>query len=124
MRYLVDTHALLWARSAPDRLSPRTLALFEDPGSALFVSIASLWECAIKSTIGKLVVPADFYRSIAEDYEILGIEVAHIEAYASLPLHHRDPFDRLLVAQAQLADLTVITRDRHIPLYAVSVQDA
>ena len=124
MRYLVDTHALLWARSAPDRLSPQTLALFEDPDSALFVSIASLWECAIKSTIGKLVVPADFYRSIAEDYEILGIEVAHIEAYASLPLHHRDPFDRLLVAQAQLADLTVITRDRYIPLYAVSVQDA
>ena len=124
MRYLVDTHALLMARSAPDRLSPDTIGLFADPDSALCVSIASLWECAIKCSIGKLTVPADFYGSVAEDFEILGIELAHMEAYAGLPLHHRDPFDRLLVAQAQLAGLTIITRDGNIPLYDVAVQPA
>lgn len=124
MRYLVDTHALLWARSAPDRLSPETLSLFSDPDSALCVSIASLWECAIKCSVGKLNVPAGFYRSVVDDYEILGIEVAHLEAYANLPLHHRDPFDRLLVAQAQLANLTIITCDSNIPRYDVAVQDA
>ena len=124
MRYLVDTHALLWARSAPDRLSPDTLGLFGDPDSALCVSIASLWECAIKCSVGKLTVPVEFYQSVVEDYEILGIEIAHVEAYASLPLHHRDPFDRLLVAQAQVANLTIITGDRNIPLYDVAVQAA
>ena len=124
MRYLVDTHALLWARSAPERLSPDTLGLFADPDSALYVSIASLWECAIKCSVGKLTVPAEFYRSVVADYEIMGIEAAHVEAYATLPLHHRDPFDRLLVAQARMADLTIITRDRNIPLYDVAVQGA
>ena len=124
MRYLVDTHVLLWARSAPDRLSPDTIELFADPDSALCVSIASLWECAIKCSVGKLTIPGDFYGSVVEDYEILAIEVAHVEAYASLPLHHRDPFDRLLIAQARLADLTIITRDRNIPLYDVAVHPA
>lgn len=124
MRYLVDTHAVLWARSTPGRLSPDTITLFEDPESALCVSIASLWECAIKCSVGKLTVPANFYRSVVEDYQILAIEVAHLEAYESLPLHHRDPFDRLLIAQAQLADLTIITRDSNIPRYDVAVQPA
>ena len=81
--------------------------------------MASLWECAIKTLIGKLAVPDSFYRIVSGDYEILGIEVAHVEACASLPLHHRDPFDRLLVAQAQLGGLVLISRDRDIARYGV-----
>jgi len=124
LSYLVDTHALLWARSAPSLLAEETLALFEDPDSGLHVSVASLWECAIKCSVGKLTLPADFYRSVADDYQILGIKTAHVEAYGSLPLHHRDPFDRLLVAQARLERLTLITRDKNIFLYDVPIQTA
>ena len=121
MRYLLDTHTLLWARTAPNVLSADALAVLESADSALYLSIASLWECAIKSSIGKLDVPDEFYRTVAADYEILGIEVSHVEACAKLPMHHRDPFDRMLVAQARLGGLTLLTRDRDIAKYDVPV---
>ena len=121
MRYLLDTHTLLWARAEPDVLSADALAVLESADSALYLSIASLWECAIKSSIGKLDVPDEFYRAVAADYEILGIEVSHIKACAKLPMHHRDPFDRMLVAQARLGGLTLLTRDRDIAKYDVPV---
>ena len=121
MRYLLDTHTLLWARTAPDVLSADALAVLESADSALYLSAASLWECAIKSSIGKLDVPDEFYRTVATDYEILGVEMSHIEACAKLPMHHRDPFDRMLVAQARLGGLTLLTRDRDIAKYDVPV---
>ena len=121
MRYLLDTHTLLWARTAPNVLSADALAVLESADSALYLSAASLWECAIKSSIGKLDVPDEFYRTVAADYEILGIEVSHVEACAKLPMHHRDPFDRMLVAQARLGGLTLLTRDRDIAKYDVPV---
>jgi len=102
-------------------LSAAALALFEDADSALYVSIASLWECAIKCSVGKLRLPASFYQSVARDYRILSVRLNHIEAYASLPMHHRDPFDRLLVVQAQLGGLTLVTRDQNIANYDVSI---
>ncbi|MCY4452559.1 MAG: type II toxin-antitoxin system VapC family toxin [Immundisolibacterales bacterium] len=121
MRYLLDTHALLWARSAPERLSAEALSVLQSTGNTLYVSMASLWECAIKASIGKLDVPIGFWRIVSEDYEILGIELSHVEACASLPMHHRDPFDRLLVAQAQLGGLVLVTRDPDIARYDVLV---
>ena len=121
MRYLLDTHTLLWARAAPDLLSADALAVLESADNALYLSIASLWECAIKSSIGKLDVPDDFYRTVAGDYEILGIDVSHVEACANLPMHHRDPFDRMLVAQARLGGLTLVTRDQDIAKYDVPI---
>ena len=124
MRYLLDTHTLLWARSAPDLLSPEALAALGSADSALYLSIASLWECVIKSSIGKLDVPDDFYRIVSSDYEILGIDVSHLEACASLPLHHRDPFDRMLVAQARVGGLILVTRDRDIARYDVPIVTA
>ena len=123
MRYLLDTHALLWVRSVPNRLSPAARAVLESGDNLIHISMASLWECAIKSSIGKLVVPDDFYRIVTDDYEVLHIELAHVEAYAKLPMHHRDPFDRLLVVQAQLAGLVLMTRDRNIAKYDVPVLD-
>ena len=122
--YLIDTHALLWARSAPERLSREALSVLQATGNTLYVSMASLWECAIKTSIGKLDVPAGFWRIVSEDYELLGIELSHVEACASLPLHHRDPFDRLLVAQAQRGGLGLITRDPNIARYDVPVVTA
>ena len=124
MRYLLDTHTLLWARAAPDLLSADALAVLESADNALYLSIASLWECAIKSSIGKLDVPDDFYRTVAGDYEILGIDVSHVEACANLPMHHRDPFDRMLVAQARLGGLTLVTRDQDIAKYDVPIVTA
>ena len=124
MRYLLDTHSLLWARAAPALLSEEAQAVFESNDTTLYVSMATLWECAIKRSIGKLKLPDNFYEIIADDYEILGIEISHLAAYAELPMHHRDPFDRLLVAQARLGDLTLLTRDPNIAKYDVSIMTA
>ena len=124
MRYLLDTHTLLWARSAPERLSREALTILQSTGDTLYVSMASLWECAIKSSVGKLDVPADFYRIVSNDYEVLGIELSHVDACADLPMHHRDPFDRLLVAQAQLGGLVLVTRDPDIARYDVPIVTA
>ena len=124
MRYLLDTHTLLWARSAPERLSREALTILQSTGDTLYVSMASLWECAIKSSVGKLDVPAGFYRIVSNDYEMLGIELSHVEACADLPMHHRDPFDRLLVAQAQLGGLVLVTRDPDIARYDVPIVTA
>ena len=95
------------------------VAVPESPDSVLYVGIASLWECAIKSSIGKLDVPEDFHRIVSSDYEVLGVDVAHVEACAKLPMHHRDPFDRMLVAQARLGGLVLVTRDRNVAKYDV-----
>ena len=124
MRYLLDTHVLLWARSTPDFLRADALAIFRNPDCALYVSVASLWECAIKCSVGKLALPDGFYRIVAEDYGIVGIETTHLEACGQLPMHHRDPFDRLLIVQAQLGDFTLVTRDDNIVRYDVAVLHA
>ena len=121
MRYLLDTHILLWARSAPDRLSEDVTAILKSADNDLYVSVATLWECAIKSAIGKLKIPAGFHRIVADDYHLLGVEVPHLEAYANLPLHHRDPFDRMLIVQAQLAGLIMLTQDSNFARYDVSI---
>ena len=124
MRYLLDTHVLLWSRASPERLSPDVVALLQSTDNTLYVSMATLWECAIKVCIGKLAVPDGFFRIVANDYEILDIELAHLEATLRLPLLHRDPFDRLLVAQAQLGGLTLVTRDRNVIRYQVPIVQA
>ncbi len=124
MRYLLDTHVLLWSRASPERLSPEATAVLLATDNTLYVSMATLWECAIKACIGKLVVPEGFFRIVANDYEILDIELAHLEATMQLPMLHRDPFDRLLVAQARLGGLMLVTRDRNVIRYPVPVVEA
>ena len=121
MRYLLDTYVLLWARSAPQRLSEEAVAILLAPDNELHVSMATLWECAIKTGLGKLVLPDDFYRIVASDYTLLAMEIPHMQACGKLPMHHRDPFDRMLVVQAQLAGLTLLTHDRNIARYDVPV---
>jgi PIN domain nuclease of toxin-antitoxin system len=121
MRYLLDTHALLWALGDPGILSQAARDAIAYPANLIFVSSASLWECAIKASIGKLDLPDDFFDLIPETgYEVIPIRTAHLNTYRSLPMHHRDPFDRILVAQAQAEALTLITRDPDIAKYDVS----
>ena len=124
MRYLLDTHVVLWSRASPERLSPEAITVLQSTDHTLYVSMATLWECAIKVCIGKLAVPEGFFRLVGNDYEILDIELAHLEATLQLPLLHRDPFDRLLVAQARLGGLTLVTRDRNVIRYEVPVVEA
>jgi len=121
VRYLLDTHILLWARSAPDKLSDEVLAVLKSADNDLHVSMATLWECAIKSAMGKLDIPESFHRIVADSYRTLDIEVAHLEAHTNLPLHHRDPFDRMLIAQAQSHDLIVLTQDSIFARYDVRI---
>lgn len=122
MRYLVDTHAMLWALGEPAALSTVARDAIASPSNLVFVSSASLWECAIKASIGKLDLPEDFFDSIPEaGYEVMPIRISHLNIYRTLPMHHRDPFDRLLVAQARAEALVLISRDPEIAKYDVEV---
>ena len=121
MQLLLDSHTLLWALDdAYKQLEPDVLHMINEPDNLVYVSLASLWELGIKVSIGKLKLPADFFESLPElGYEILTITLPHIKTYMRLPLHHRDPFDRILVAQAISEKLTLVTRDPNIFQYNV-----
>ena len=122
MRFLVDTHALLWALGEPSALSLAARDAIADPSNLIMVSSASLWECAIKASIGKLDLPEDFFDSVPEaGYEVMPIRISHLNVYRTLPMHHRDPFDRMLVAQARAEALTLISRDPGIAKYDIEI---
>jgi len=121
-RLLLDTHALIWALSNPRRLPPGVAADIRNPESDVYVSAASTWEIAIKSALGK--ISADLAAIVtaarAADFEELPVTIAHTQQLRALPAHHRDPFDRLLVAQALAEGLTIVTHDQSIAAYSVS----
>ena len=121
MKILLDTHVLLWAAGDPDRLSPSARVLIEDPANDLYFSAASLWEVAIKSGLGRddfRVDPRVLRRALLEHgYTELAITGAHAVAVDLLPPIHRDPFDRLLVAQAQIEAMTLLTADTTVADY-------
>ena len=122
MRLLVDTHALLWALGEPSALSSTAREAISDPANVVVVSSASLWECAMKASIGKLDLPEDFFDAIPElGYEVLPIRIGHLNVYRTLPMHHRDPFDRMLVAQAKADALTLISQDPEIAQYDIEI---
>ena len=120
MRLLLDTHALLWWLSDDERLGPQARELIADPGNDLLVSVVSLWEIAIKQRVGQL--DADIAEIMAaigrEGFLLLDVKPAHLIALASVPMHHRDPFDHLMIAQAITEDATFVSDDRHTPSYA------
>ena len=122
MRLLIDTHVLIWFLEGNKLLSKSRRQIVADPQNDIFVSIASLWEIGIKISIGKLTLAkplADVMKQIAiEDFEILPISPEHVLQVATLPLHHRDPFDRMITGQSQAENLTIITDD-NFKLYGV-----
>ena len=120
----LDTEAWLWWHLSPDRLASAALSLFEERRAILHLSAASSWEIAIKQALGKLVLPAPAHRFVPEQMaedglEPLPIKHAHALRVGSLPPHHSDPFDRILVAQAQLEGLSLLTADPQIVRYDV-----
>lgn len=127
MRFLLDTHCWLWLQVAPERLSGATLELLADSKSELLLSAASAWEIAIKYGLGKLPLPAppEQYvpsRMIASGTSALAVLPTHALRVASLPAHHRDPFDRLLVAQAQHEALTIVSADTAFEAYDIDLR--
>lgn len=125
MRLLLDTHALLWAIGDPERLHEAARLALDDVRNEILVSAASVWEIGIKRATGKLTVPDDLGPHLAAaNIRSLPISLAHATRAGTLPLHHRDPFDRMLIAQAELEALTILTRDARFAAYGVPLLDA
>ena len=126
MRLLLDTHIFLWWADAPERLSAQIRSLCEDPATLLLLSLVSLWEIQIKVQIGKLTL-ASSLKTIIETQQqtnriqILPVTVAHILALENLPRHHKDPFDRLLIAQASSENAYLASMDAVFPQYSVNL---
>ena len=122
---LLDTHVLLWWLEGSNRLSPTTRSRIADRSTRVLVSAASAWEIAIKRTLGRLDCPDNLMAVLDEQgFEPLAISIGHALEVATPPLHHADPFDRILVAQAKLEGLAIVTADARIAAYGVAVVEA
>jgi PIN domain nuclease of toxin-antitoxin system len=124
-RLLLDTHALLWWLSDDAQLGEETRRAISNPRNQVYISAASTWEISIKKTIGKLSAPDDM-DAIVEDegFDKLPITLFHGEQAGLLPEHHKDPFDRMLIAQAQAEGLIIVTNDKKIARYNIRKMDA
>jgi len=123
MNLLLDTHTLIWYAEADDNLSQPAKSAIQNPENTCFVSVATFWEMAIKTSIGKLEMQlslTELKRLIKENgIEILPIEIEHTLLIAKLPFHHKDPFDRLLIVQAMNENMTLLSRDEKFALYGI-----
>jgi PIN domain nuclease of toxin-antitoxin system len=124
-RLLLDTHVFLWWLVDDPRLGPEAREVIADPDNTVFVSAASGWEIGIKRALGKLDAPGDLEREVERSgFAHLPVTFFHGEQAGALPPHHRDPFDRMLVAQAQAEGLLVLTADNHFRMYGIRVLSA
>lgn len=124
MNLLLDTHAFLWFIDGSARLSQRARELIEDQGNAKLVSVASLWEMGLKMSLGRLELAQPFVDLIPRQMELNGfgllpVRISHIARIISLPFHHRDPFDRMIVAQCVAEGLSVVSLDAVFDKYSV-----
>jgi PIN domain nuclease of toxin-antitoxin system len=120
VRLLLDTHVLLWWLADDPSLGEEARAGISDPSSSVFISAATVWEVSIKQALGKLEAPSDLLRQIELNrFEPLSMTVSHAYLAGALPRHHDDPFDRMLVSQAMMEGLTLLTRDPRMSLYGV-----
>ncbi|HEU5002308.1 MAG TPA: type II toxin-antitoxin system VapC family toxin [Actinomycetota bacterium] len=121
MRLLLDTHIVVWWLADDPQLPANHRLAIEGPGNEVVVSVGTIWEVAIKSALGRIDVPDSFPEVVADEgFALLPITAAHAWAQRSLPRHHRDPFDRLLVAQAMAEGLTLVTVDQVFAAYPVA----
>ncbi len=124
MNVLLDTHTFLWFIDGDARLSPRARELIEDQANIKLVSIASLWEMGLKMSIGRLGLAEPFEELIPRQMELNGfgllpVRIPHIGRVVSLPFHHRDPFDRMIIAQCLVENLSVVSLDSTFDRYSV-----
>ncbi|MBC8099871.1 MAG: type II toxin-antitoxin system VapC family toxin [Armatimonadetes bacterium] len=126
MRCLIDTHTFIWLDTQPERLSARVATFIADDFNTIFLSHISIWELQIKIQLGKLQLSKSLVDSLEtqrqnNQLELLTVELAHILTLDKLPFHHRDPFDRLLIAQAMAEGLPLISRDSVFSQYPIKV---
>ena len=124
MTHLLDAHSLLWALDDPAKLSAAATAALQDPANELLLSAGTMWELSIKVGLGKLTLSLPFRpwleKAITDlDLSVLPITLDHVECQATLPFHHRDPFDRLLVAQAMIEKLLLVSADGVLDQYGI-----
>ena len=125
MNLLLDTHVLLWWLDDPILLSKQALAAIKEPDNEVIVSVVSAWEIAIKRALGKLEAPENLKQMIEEaGFVLMPADYEHVWEVKDLPFHHDDPFDRLLVAQAKVEYLTLVTRDSRLSAYDIPILDA
>ena len=123
-RFLLDTHTLLWWLADSKQLGKRCRAVISDQRNQIFVSAATTWEISIKMALGKLEAPQDIDSVVADEgFSKLPISLYHGQLAGHLPALHRDPFDRMLIAQAQAEGLILLTADENIGQYQLRVQD-
>ncbi len=123
-RLLLDTHTFLWCLSDVERLAEDTRATIADPHNDVFVSAITGWEIAVKRAKGRLVAPDNLSALVEErGFTHLPLTFHHAEQAGRLPMHHRDPFDRFLIAQARIEGLLLVTRDGHIRQYDVAIME-
>ena len=126
MKLLLDTNVFIWLNDAPHRVKEQVMRVIANPENDLFLSLISIWEMQIKIQIGKLALSdalADILKTqqVDNNLQILTINLSHIWALENLPYHHRDPFDRLLIAQAQIEGMTLVSADGMFDLYDVDL---
>jgi len=126
MKVLLDTHAFLWLITDEDRLSENARQTFLNMENSLFFSAASLWEICIKKTLGKISLKDGWFQTIQKEMELntiqwLPIEMIHCAEVTELPFYHRDPFDRMLIAQAIVEEMKLLSRDSRLSDYAIEL---
>jgi PIN domain nuclease of toxin-antitoxin system len=126
MRLLLDTHVLLWWHDQPAHLTETAYDAINDLGNDVFISVVNGWEIQIKAQLGKLTLPKPLPVLLQDEqatngFRLLPVTIEHIYALDSFPLHHRDPFDRLLIAQAHQEGLTLVTHDPKLSPYSISL---
>ncbi len=126
MKLLLDTHTFLWFIEGDLNLSKTARSLIEDEGNQRFLSIASLWEMAIKVSVNKLTLQTAFTSLVMQQVygnaiEVLEIRPEHLDVLANMPFHHKDPFDRLIIAQGIAESIAVISKDREFGKYPVTL---
>jgi PIN domain nuclease of toxin-antitoxin system len=126
MKLLLDTHTFIWWDSDPAKLSPQTLALCQDRANVVLLSVVSVWEMQIKRQLGKLQLRLPLAEMIASQQQtnqiaVLSVNLAHVLVLESLPVHQKDPFDRLLIAQAREEDAVLVSSDPVFARYQIEV---
>jgi len=126
MRLLLDTHTVLWFMGEPEILSPKIRDMIKTTGQQAFVSIATLWEIAIKVSLNKLILPGEYEELFpssvwASGLSILPIEPHHLALVRRLEFYHRDPFDRLLIAQAKTENMILVSKDSQFSAYDIQI---
>ena len=126
MKLLLDTHTFIWWDNDPARLSQQVLELCHDQTNILILSVVTVWEMQIKSQLGKLALNLSLFELVqtqqtTNDIQLLPVTLEHVLAIDDLPLHHKDPFDRLLIAQANIEGAILLSKDAAFSLYSVQV---